>query len=221
MKIRLGVPAYGGVQPATVRSLILTYHALSLCGHEVEVDLVSGGSVLTKVRNEIVQRFVAAGEDFLVFLDSDMSWSPIDVIRLILADKDLVCCNYRVKTEEDRWVCYIETDKDGKPLVVDGMIKTVDAGTGFMCISKGCIRQMMEAYPELEYRDKDERAIYALFDFSLHGGKYWGEDYTFCDRWREIGGEIFMIPDATIEHHGGKAFVGNYHDYLIGLNDES
>lgn len=42
MRVRLGIPAYGGVLPATVRSLILTHHALTLCGNEVEVDMVSG-----------------------------------------------------------------------------------------------------------------------------------------------------------------------------------
>jgi len=215
MRVRLGVPAYGGVHPATVRSLMLTYHALTLCGYEVEVDLVSGGSVLTKVRNEITQRFWEAGEDYLVFLDSDMAWKAVDVVRLLMTGKDLVVGNYRVKTDEDKWVCYIPTDEHGRPIVQDGLVKTMDAGTGFMAISRDCIRKMRKCYPELFYTDKDDKEIVALFDFVLKDGKYWGEDYTFCERWRGIGGEIWMVPDCTIEHIGQKAWTGNYHQYLL------
>ena len=215
MRVRLGVPAYGGVHPATVRSLILTHHALTLCGNEVEVDMVAGGSVLTKVRNEIVQRFFEAEEDYLVFLDSDMAWQPVDVVRLLSTGKDLAVGNYRIKSDEDKWVCYIANRPDGTPDVVDGLIRTIDAGTGFMAISRDCVQQMRHAYPDLAYTDKEEKEIFALFDFTLRDGKYWGEDYTFCDRWREIGGEIWMLPDCTIEHIGQKAYTGNYHEYLL------
>ena len=216
MKVRLGVPAYGGVLPETVKSLILTYHGLYLAGHEVEIDLVSGGSVLPKVRNEITQRFFDAEEDVLVFLDSDMAWDAIDVLRLILADLDVVCGNYRVKSDEDKWVCYLEPDEDGYPtLDGDGNIKVTDAGTGFLAIKRDIIRKMRESYPQLHYTDKDDGPMFCAFDFELAGGKYWGEDYTFCKRWRDIGGEIWMIPDCTIHHIGQKEYTGNYHEYLL------
>jgi hypothetical protein len=217
MRIRLGIPAYGGIQPLTARALILTYHALHLCGHKIEVDMVSGGSVLPKVRNEIVQRFWDAGEDVLVFLDSDMAWNPVDVVRLIGVDKPLVCSNYRIKSDEDKWVCYLTPSADGRPVVENDLIRIEDGGTGFMAIKRKCIAAMREEYPDLRYTDKDGGEMYALFDFILQDGKYWGEDYAFCARWRNIGGLVWMMPDATIDHIGTKAFTGNYHEYLQRL----
>lgn len=175
--------------------------------------MVWNGSVLTKVRNEIVQRFWDAGEDVLLFLDSDMAWNAIDAVKLILRPEDIACINYRTKTEEDRWVCYLPGAST--PQVKDGMIRVMDAGTGFFKMTRECIRQMREAYPDLEYKDRNGAQIFALFDFSLRDGAYWGEDYTFCERWRAIGGEIWMLPNATVDHIGQKTYTGNYHEYLL------
>ena len=31
-----------------------------------------------------------------------------------------------------------------------------------------------------------------------HNGAWWGEDYAFCRRWREKGGQIWCLPDLGI-----------------------
>jgi hypothetical protein len=139
------------------------------------------------------------------------------VVRLIGVDKPLVCSNYRIKSDEDKWVCYLTPSDDGRPVVEDDLIRIEDGGTGFMAIKRGCIAFMRQEYPDLRYTDKDDGEMYALFDFILQGGKYWGEDYAFCARWRNIGGLVWMMPDATIDHIGTKAFTGNYHEYLQRL----
>ena len=215
MKIRLGIPAYGGLHGHTVRSLMLTYHLLQLLGYEVEADFVIGSSAISKCRNEITNRFWNAGEDILIFLDADMVWKAIDIVRLIETGKDCVCGNYRVKTDQDKWVCYPEPTEDHRPIVVDGLIKTWDAGTGFLLIRRNVIARMREAYPNLRYTDSENKEIYALFEFVLEKGKFWGEDYTFSARWGAIGGEIWMLPDVTLEHIGVSKWIGNYHEYLL------
>lgn len=216
MKVRLGVPAYGGIQPQTVRALALTVQAFHLCGDVVELDMVTGGSVLPRVRNEILHRFWTAGEDVLVFLDSDMSWAPVDIVKLARSGKELACCNYRVKADEVKWVCFRDET------VVDGeFVQVKFAGTGCMAISREAVEKLHDAYPQYRYIDGlTEEEIFALFDFELRPDdngvmRYWGEDYTFSQRWRDIGGEIWMMYDATIDHIGTKVFTGNYHEYMM------
>jgi len=44
---------------------------------------------------------------------------------------------------------------------------------------------------------------------------WWGEDYAFCRRWEERGGEAWLVPDLDLTHHSAdKAYPGNFHTYL-------
>lgn len=39
--------------------------------------------------------------------------------------------------------------------------------------------------------------------------QYWGEDYWFTTRWREMGGECWIDPDIDFTHAGAKTYTGN------------
>jgi hypothetical protein len=70
---------------------------------------------------------------------------------------------------------------------------------------------MTRQYPHLRYEDNGEH--YALFDFVLKDGLYYGEDYTFCGRWVAVGGGIWLYP-ADIGHIGKKIYRGNIKEIL-------
>lgn len=57
----------------------------------------------------------------------------------------------------------------------------------------------------------------ALFHLMLEGSVYMSEDISFCRRWRELGGEIWMYlgPGAPVTHHGEHAYRG--HPGAFGL----
>jgi hypothetical protein len=38
---------------------------------------------------------------------------------------------------------------------------------------------------------------------------YLSEDYTFCRRWQEIGGDIWLDPSISLNHYGHFCFQGN------------
>jgi hypothetical protein len=55
-----------------------------------------------------------------------------------------------------------------------------------------------------------------LFPQGLEDGQWVGEDYAFCRLWERMGGEIWVVPDMTLSHHGrGVEYSGNYHEYLM------
>jgi hypothetical protein len=101
--------------------------------------------------------------------------------------------------------------------IVDGLIPVLDSGTGFMMIKKSCIQKMIEKYPETKYtNDLNTNPIYnpyfyALFDTMIDpiSKRYLSEDYTFCRRWQEMGGEIWMDPSIDLDHYGSYSFQGN------------
>lgn len=110
-------------------------------------------------------------------------------------------------------------DRDAKTIAVEnGLIKLHDAGTGFMMIKREAIMKLIKAYPELKYNndvqinnnDVDQH-FYALFDTMIDpvDRRYLSEDYTFCRRWQEIGGDIWLDPSISLNHYGHFCFQGN------------
>ena len=45
-------------------------------------------------------------------------------------------------------------------------------------------------------------------------GKFWGEDMDFCNRWRAIGGRIWLDTNIKFQHAGRKTWEANYLDFL-------
>ena len=110
-------------------------------------------------------------------------------------------------------------NKEAKTIAVEnGLIKLHDAGTGFMMISREAVLKMVKAYPELKYNNDVNIAnaelkdhFYALFDTMIDpvDRRYLSEDYTFCRRWQEIGGDVWLDPSISLNHYGHFCFQGN------------
>lgn len=115
-----------------------------------------------------------------------------------------------------------EKADDGKvkltATVQNGMIKVKDLGTGFMMIKKSVIEIMMYKYEELQYRNNvagyhsDSAAdyFYTLFDTEIdpESKVYLSEDYLFCKRWRECGGDCWLDLSISLNHTGMMDFKG-------------
>jgi len=124
-------------------------------------------------------------------------------------------------------------DENGNPMpqvqVVDNLVKLKDAGTGFMCIKKEVIQQMFEKYPETKYNNdinvdmKFEPFMYALFDCIIdpESRRYLSEDYTFCRRWQDMGGDVFLDPRTALNHVGHYTFRGNIRKLFTGKNEHN
>jgi hypothetical protein len=79
---------------------------------------------------------------------------------------------------------------------------------------------MVEAYPELQYDGDDVMAgkkVYGLYipmiyemtendfpetDKNLPYKKYLSEDWSFCQRWRALGGKIYSDSSIVLKHIG-------------------
>ena len=108
--------------------------------------------------------------------------------------------------------------------IQDNLIKLKDAGTGFMCIKKETIQQMFDKHTDLKYvndinvDNKFEPFMYALFDCIIDpdSRRYLSEDYTFCRRWQEMGGDVWLDPRTALNHVGHYTFRGNIRKLLTG-----
>jgi hypothetical protein len=75
----------------------------------------------------------------------------------------------------------------------------------------------MAQWPELRFGEQHSPHI-DLFNHGAHDFMWYGEDYAFCRRWVEKCGELWIMPDLNIDHHGddGKVYAGNFHRYMLG-----
>jgi hypothetical protein len=83
---------------------------------------------------------------------------------------------------------------------------------------------MIAAYPETRFshvhnlpktgfRDLTPSSnLYALFDCIIdpETGAYLSEDYSFCLRWRRIGGDIWIDVASKLTHSGHYDFAGDH-----------
>ena len=105
-------------------------------------------------------------------------------------------------------------------------------GGGFQLIRRSALERMIAAYPETHFsavhslpmtgsrRDAARSSnLFALFDCIIEpeSGVYLSEDYSFCLRWRKIGGEIWIDAASKLTHSGPYEFVGDHASRFAGL----
>jgi hypothetical protein len=178
-----------------------------------------GNPYISAARATMLRKALDAKSDVIVFIDHDLSWRPRDLLTLINTPGDVVAGTYRFKYPDADDVSYmgtIHSDAAGHPVVRDdGAIKARLVPAGFLKITTKAVDRFMQAHPELCYGERYRLSV-DLFNHGAHEGVWWGEDYAFCRRWEALGGDIWLVPDLNLTHHGadGKDYPGNFHIYL-------
>ena len=178
------------------------------------VDTLVNESLVSRARNSLVAKFLANPEaTHLMFVDADITFTPDDVLRLVLHNKGVVCGAYPMKSMPIKYVMnIIENAVHQEPLY-----EVSTAGTGFMLIKREVIEAMIEKMPELKHKDsiglgkQYEPYMYALFDTMIDEHQhYLSEDWTFCKRVREVCKKrVWIDSSIKLDHNGYHKFQGN------------
>lgn len=101
--------------------------------------------------------------------------------------------------------------------IINNLIKVRHIGTGFMLIQRNVIESMIRQYPATKYYDdigmltkEEDQYAYALFDCIIEQGHYLSEDYTFCKRWTDMGGAVYLDVTIGLSHCGTHKFEGSF-----------
>ncbi len=77
---------------------------------------------------------------------------------------------------------------------------------------------MIEKFPELAYEHEHDKVQaghhYQFFDMPLRGGRSLSEDFAFCHRWYDCGGEVFIDLHSKLSHSGSHVWEGDLHASL-------
>lgn len=238
MKVCFAIPTItGDIRCETAKNLIEAVLACHAVGIETDLLILANCPVLPVARNTLVAMFMSDPEATdLFFLDYDVGFDPIAVIKLLQRPEDIVAGAYRVKVDDKVEFSVVPKQREGsvvgKVISEDPPLALVQAeflATGFMRIKRDVFTRMSEQYPNLRYQESViktiNRKIEEAWDFFGMGiddtrGRYTTEDYMFCKRWRDIGGELWIYPDIDFDHIGRKAYSGNFHQHLLSRGNQ-
>jgi glycosyltransferase involved in cell wall biosynthesis len=217
-KVIFCVPTLTKPHQATLDALASSLSLIQRAGWEEGMVSEVGCPYISSARATMLRKALDAKADVIVFIDHDVSWRPADLLKLIETEGDVVAGTYRFKRDDEvEYMGALITQADGTPLVreSDGAILAHSIPAGFLKVTKEAIGKFCRAYPDLLYGEPYAPHI-DLFNHGAHQGVWYGEDYAFARRWRECGGQIWLVPDLTINHHAGSVvYPGNYHEFLL------
>jgi hypothetical protein len=216
--IFIGIPLYGNtVDAGCCMALLSSARLLDRLGYDVQIHFEHGNPYVDDSRNRIVKSFLNSGKDKLVFVDSDLSFSPDGIYNLIKYDVDVIGGVYRLKNDETMWTCLLETNDNGEIMgdPTTGLINALHIPAGFSAIKRNVFEQMENLHPEWMVENNGGMTTFFATGNVFGDGLFYGEDVAFCKRWRAMGGKIWIYPDIDFEHIGKKSFYGNFHNFLI------
>lgn len=215
-RLHFCIPCYGGQLTESTFISMLKYMATAQrFGLNFTIDTMVNESLIPRARNSLVAKmlFFEPKSTHLMFVDADIGFEPEEIFKLILADKDLVGGLYPKKALPINYV----VNKVPGAKKQGNMVQVSNLGTGFMMIKRSVLETMIAKHPELHYVDsigldpKYDPYKYALFDTAIDPNtlEYMSEDFTFCKRWRDMGGEIWADLTINLKHAGYYSFNGD------------
>jgi glycosyltransferase involved in cell wall biosynthesis len=163
----------------------MAYAQLCMASAAFPLQLITvKSSIVAQARNNGVEHAREFGADYLLFLDSDMVFPPIVLLRLVLHRKDIVGATY---TRRVAPYDALGSKLAEQPAVLSGdLLEMHRIPTGCLLINMQVFDKLAKPYFRFDTDDK---------------GQIVGEDYVFCDRAREAGFRIWC--DAFLSREIG------------------
>jgi hypothetical protein len=206
------IPCYGGqISEATFTSFVRFTVQARDWGIDWTLDTLVNESLIPRGRNALVARAMANPlATHVMFVDSDIMFEPADVLALVQEDVEVIGGGYPKKNLPIDYV--INPSVDG--FQDEGKIEVMRLGTGFLLIKRHVFSRIAEASPHLKYVDDCgldpslNPYLYAYFDCGLVPGHdvYMSEDWMFCNRWRDLGGKVYLSKRFALGHVGAFLF---------------
>jgi hypothetical protein len=235
--IFIATPCFGGlISQHYMQSILGLVQFAGQAGFDAALALLGHDSLITRSRNTLVTQFLnTPAATHLLFIDADIAFEAEQVHHMLCFDRDFVAGIYPLKVID--WsdgamkraasagesfqaapLLYVGALCAGDELEREGRFSTgVYCGGGFMMLKRQVIERMIQSYPESRYKSAHAysnakgEANYALFDCLIdkETNAYVSEDFGFCQKWRDIGGKIWLDTEGKLTHIGSYHFQGD------------
>jgi hypothetical protein len=239
VRLAIATPCFGGQVSSLYAASIFKLQRAVQANPEIELVVLmrEGDALITRARADLVALFLDdPAATHLLFVDADIGFEPDQVIRLLACGGDMVGGAYpikRVNWDKARKVIeaqrpntrsavldyVLEVEDPERIAVIDGFTRVRYAGTGFLMIRRHALERMCRHYASLRFRREhsiadslaDSNNRFALFECMIDPatGIYLSEDFSFCKRWTDMGGEIWADLESRLDHVGPTTFHGD------------
>ena len=219
-RVHILMPCYGGMlSEQTFMSFIKWGNTCRQLGIDWTVETMTNESLISRARNTLTAKFLAnEGSTHLMFIDADIGWEPWHLLVMLNRKVDVIGGLYPMKSLPVKWcVNGVPGQTEEGP---DGLIEVTKTGTGFMLIKRDVFEKLNQ-HPAVRPYNNDIGLDPALnvymktyFDTAVRENRYYSEDWTFCENWRDLGGHIYVDKRVLLRHVGTYVFDGTTQDKL-------
>ena len=219
-RVHICMPCYGGqLTESTFMSFIKWGNTCRQLGIDWTVETMTNESLISRARNTLTAKFLnTEGSTHLMFIDADIGWEPWHLLALLNADKDVIGGLYPMKSLPVKWcVNGIPGANENDP---SGLVEVTKTGTGFL-LMKRHVFEKLNQHPAVKPFTNDigldpvlNQYMKTYFDTAVREGRYYSEDWTFCENWRDLGNQIFVDKRVLLKHTGTYVFDFGTHEKL-------
>lgn len=237
--IAICTPMYGGMCSGQFTHTITKFQIYAdRIGMQTSNQYLFNESLVQRGRNALTYMALANGADYLMWIDADIGFNPMNIFEMILAcemtGEKLLGATYSKK--EINWAAVARGVQDGvhvdhlkhisaSHVIIPkgqgsvemqyyGLFPVQYLGTGFMLMHKSVLKAIA---PQCKtYRNNhipnvpNTEKVTAYFDCEIVNDIYLSEDYLFCHRAEVAGIEAKLCPWVPLDHFGTYPFQGCY-----------
>jgi hypothetical protein len=217
-RVHICMPCYGGMlTESTFMSYIKWSNTCRQLGIDWTMETMTNESLISRARNTLTAKFLHNKEStHLMFIDADIGWEPWHLLVMLNAQKDVIGGLYPMKSLPVKWcVNGFEGAEEDGPL--QEVSKT---GTGFLLIKRD-VFEKLDAHPATRPFMNDiglpaelNPYMKTYFDTAVRENRYYSEDWTFCENWRDLGGKVWVDKRVLLKHTGTYVFDFQAQDQL-------
>lgn len=194
MKVTIGMPVYGGVQPKTFDCFL---NLVAKSEHEIHVVIAEEGYTIAENRNYITIQALNNKSDYLMMIDADMTFEPTILDDLMENKKDICGVAYHPRCDTGKIIKYmdevtsvaIEASDDPK---YKDTFECWATGTGIILIKCSVFHKIPQPWFAFEYHDNGMCKL--------------GEDWYFCEKAKKHDIKTYTDPKPKIGHLGEKIY---------------
>lgn len=207
-KILVCLCAYSEVKSEVARRLFQLQRCVD---YPISISIRDGDALIERARSKVASDFLRSDYDILFFIDEDVVFEPIDVIKickLMHENEDISICGaaYPKKGIPSHFAIKTLEENNKYPFGKDkGCVFEVGyLSTGFMGIKKKVFQELSQTLPLVHKNDLKYWTFFQPYNKEIEKDDWieLSEDWAFVERAKSIGFKIWCDSTTILKHIG-------------------